>query len=244
MTCIEQRLYDTALEMSFDFERILGITVKAMFYHFHRSTFKNKSVTPYAIVITDDSDNKHTFMYKDILTTLRYIPSYSLQKNISTELGYVNIKNAVTVVASGSSFAATLKTYYKSYVDEFERMNSQPIGPEVIAPLLKILKQSKITFSEDDKWIHLDNLDVHISKDTSVPSNRYPAVVIPEKVKYFDDIMCIGRFVKYDCKNTVPRDDICLAILDLCPECNNSLVINYEQDLDCPHCRSTYTFFH
>lgn len=242
MTCVETRLYETILELSFDFERILDVSVHTMFYHFHRSTFKNKVVTPYAIVITDDSGTKHTLMYKDILSTLKYIPSYSLQKNISTEFGYANLKNVVNVVASGSSFAATLKTYYKSYIDEFERINSRPIGKDILDPLLKLLKQSKIKHSVDDKWIHLETLGIHISKDSSVPTNRYSAVIIPDKIKYFDEIMCIGKFVKYDNKNTAPRDDVCLAILDLCNECGNSLVINYEQDLECPHCQTTYSF--
>ena len=236
---VEFRKYLSILELSFDFERILKEDIKDLYYNFHRDTFNDGTVRPYAIKYVNSAGKKITLLFEDILSTLHYIPAYMLTKPITADFGYVSISNEVKVIPSSSQLALTLTEMYTTSQNQEMMLLTDPIADATIATVRSKLDEFLVTYTEDDNFIHL-NGDVHISKKL-FPSKLANVIIPTNVVEYDDEYICIGYFVIYNGKNVNRRSDITLAIISICNECGTSMIINYEQGTVCPECGTLNT---
>lgn len=233
-TSIEYRKYSTILEILFDFERVLNENLKDLFYNFHRDSYNENTVHPYAIKITNEHNKTKTLLFDDILQTLHYIPSYILPKMIASDFAYVSITNEVKQVPKSSALAITLSEIYATSSMQESIANTEPIDERTVNKVRETLQNFLIEYTEDEQFIHLQG-NVHISKKL-FPS-KLPNVIIPQQpVEYEDEFTCIGYFAIYNNRNVRRRTDINLALITLCSNCGRSIVVNYEQGSECGYC--------
>lgn len=233
-TRVEFRKYSTILELSFDFERLLGEEIKELFYHFHRDAFSDGSVRPYAIKYTNMANKSKTLLFDDILSMLHYIPTYILSKPIATDFAYITMTNELKVVPKSSQLCYSLVDMYNASSNQETLTNTEPIAESTITNIRDNLTAYNIEFTEDDNFLHIPG-DIHISKKL-FPS-KLPNVIIPKMaVDYDDEYACIGYFMIYNGKNVNRRSDINLALITVCSECGTTLVVNYEQGTKCHSC--------
>lgn len=232
---VETRAYATILELAFDLERIYKWPqIPKLFYHFHKSTYKNHTVKPYAIVVEFDKTNKHTLKYEDIVTNLHYLPTFITKKLIKLDIAYVDIENIIREVPSNASFAKQLMNYYETSLSQEAAYGNSIIEPAVIDNMKTVLKSVNMPFYEDNDYIHVMN--VSICKHES-PHSKVKSVIYPAYGEY-DNTMCIGYFVKYNGKNTSFRTDTNLALIDECTTCGSPIILNYELGTVCNTCHT------
>lgn len=230
---VEFRKYMSILELSFDLERILKEDIKELCYNFHRDTFNDGTVRPFAIKYATPT-KKVIMLFEDILSMLGYIPTYILSKPITMDLGFVSLNNEVKVVPMSSQYADSLLKMYTDSRNQETILLTDPISESTINEVRSKLDEFLVEYTEDTNFIHLSD-EVHISK------KLFPAklanVIIPTKVvEYEDEYFCIGYFAVYNNKNVNRRSDITLAIIVACEECGTTIVTNYEQGIVCHKC--------
>lgn len=233
---LDQRLYETILEISFDFERLMNLSVKQLFYHFHCSTFKNNTVKPYAIIFIDSTETKHTLLFKDIHETLNFIPLYSLKKNITTEFAYLDKSNTIRYVNKSSSIYETLRSYFNTSRFYEIQHGSSLIPANVISSVTELLSECGLETEDEKEFVKITNTNFYISKLDSVLPTR-ENIIMPSKVTDYGNLMCIGSFFRYNNKDTSKRSDLNLAIVDTCTECNETNIVNYELGTTCWKCK-------
>lgn len=234
---VETRAYETMLELAFDLERLCKWPrIPKLFYHFHKSTYKNHTVRPYAIVVEFDKTNKHTMKYDDIVGKLHYIPTFMTKKLIKLDIAYVDIENIIREVPSTASFASQLMSYYETSLSQEAISNKSIIDPVIITNLKTILESSGIEYNEDDDYIHIQGMTSICKHDRS--HNDIRSVIYPTKYAEYNDIMCIGHFVKYNGKNTSFRTDTNLALITECNSCHSPIILNYELGSICRTCHA------
>lgn len=232
----DKRLYTTILELSFDIERLLHYKVIGLFYHFHRNSFNDKVVTPYMISFTDNNNQKHNFLFDDIVNDLKYIPTYSIDKNISTELGYIDINNRMFVVNKANSIYKSLIEYYnQSNIQN----NSQPIDKNIIDDIRNILIDSGFNVVDNKDYLIVEQ-NLYITKYTSFNDTNKEYIIRPNNIEEYDGQVCIGQFCKY-CNENINECD--LALINECQKCQTINIINYNKhNQTCRKCKNNIDY--
>lgn len=234
---VETRAYETILELAFDLERLCKWSrISKVFYHFHKSSYKNHTVRPYAIVVELDKTQKHTLKYVDIISALHYLPIFVTKKLIKLDIAYVDIDNTIREVPPNASFATTLMGYYTESVSQEAIYTKSMVDPAIITNLKTVLRSAGITYTEDETYLHLTDT-MAICKTDSLHT-AIDSVIYPDTYAEYNDYMCIGHFVKYNRKNTSFRTDINLALITECTNCGLPIVMNYELGAVCPSCHT------
>ena len=238
---LECREYAKMIELAFDFERALNIDVITnVFFHFHKSTFKNKSVKPYMIKLTMPNETRNLSLMH-IVNALHYIPTYIIERPTSTDFAYVDFSNNIKLLSANSSFMPTLLTYFNESSTFESTLSTNMIDKSIIDPIRELLKSVDITIDEDYNYIHIPNIDVHIMKIDG-KSNNLTNVINPSNIVAYEDIMCIGSFVRFNNKNISKQNDLALALVTYCDQCKTPMIINYESSLICPECKCVVQF--
>lgn len=231
---VEFRKYMSILELSFDFERILKIDVKDLYYNFHRDSFNDGTVRPFAIKYITSNGKKITLLFEDILSLLHYIPTYMLAKPITTDFACVSINNEVKTIPKTSQYAISMAETYATSQNQETMLLTNPISESTIDDVRSKLTEFLVEYTEDDNFIHLLG-DVHISKKL-FPTKLANVIIPTNVVEYEDEYVCVGYFAVYNNKNVNRRSDITLAIISVCIECGTSIVVSYEQGIACHKC--------
>lgn len=230
---VEYRLYETMLELLFDIERLIPNTVvKSIFYHFHKSTFKDHVVKPYAISYNTNTDaNKTILLYDDILNIFGYIPTYYTRSNIKADLAYVDINNTLNVVPKNMQLAVSLMELFTKSSDQESARNLSKIPDKIINTVLVAI--GDMNPREDNDFIHVGNFKIAKKLTPRMTDN----LIIPTDIDVYDDcFQCIGYFSIYNNKNVSNRRDVNLALLTACSSCGKTIIVNYEQGSACHHC--------
>lgn len=232
---IETRIYETTLEIVFDFENALKTKITKIYYHFHKQSIKDKLTTPYLIVI-DNGTNKQKFTYKDILLLLKFIPVLKINVSVKEDFNYVDINNKIIIAPKRGSIQGQLIEYYDEYLSMIQMNNANKIDNTIIESFCNIINEV-FEISFDKNFVHINELDYHISRKYICNYSKYKNIIMPGNMKEFDDgSIYIGSFIKFDNKICDAEDDISLALIVCCDRCGEINIINYNKKCKCHKC--------
>lgn len=240
MTVIESRIYCTLLELCFDIERLMNIKiVKTLQFHYHCSTFHDKTIKPYVLIFTDNENKSYTKTAADIYKSFGYLPLYSTSKIVGKELGCVEMNGPFKQVTNKNKQYETFKKLYSEYLAFERKQGYGVINKEVIENVKAELDCASFECEETDEYIYVTNFDTCILKIEG-ECDEYRNVVYPmSPITFNDEYICIGYFYRYNDEFMTKNEDLCLALITVCDSCNEPMLVNYNATTVCPNCSNS-----
>lgn len=238
-------VFETTLEIAFEFETALDIKIKTLFFHFNRSTISDHLARPYLIVFNDVEGNKYRYTLKDIIDNIGYIPIYRLTSSPQTEYSIIDINNKLIPVSPSDKNYATLKSLDEESTAYETSIGLNSIDASVTDMVCSLLDEYEIPYTSDDTKLTL--YDSSASYHPVVPfSNRNMTetgfCIIPSPHEFIDH-SSIGRFSQFDGSEVTQPVDYHLALIDECPKCEKCIICDWCSftGTPCPYCDAIIT---
>ena len=234
------KIYETTLELLFEFENVIGSECKNIVMHFNRNSNHNGLVTPYYVVIFDSDNVKHTFNMQQFVELLQHIPRYKLSELAITEFNMIKTDNKLQSINPMDKIVSILRPIYdESFIFE-TRTITVDVDDELIELIMDILAKNDIDIDWNDDQIIIYNksasYQIIIPKRHAIDIST-PYCVIPSPHEFINTTS-IGIFnyykgihVKQSCENH-------LAIIKSCINCHKNIIVNWQEfsTIKCPYC--------
>lgn len=234
------KIYETTLELLFEFENILNVECKSIVMHFNRASNNNGIVTPYYIVIFDSNNTKYTFNMEQFVELLQHIPRYKLSEISITEFNLIRTDNRLCSINPTDKVLSILRPIYDESFTYESRMTNVDISDELIDKLIDILVKHNIDIDWNDEQIIIYNqsasyhivIPKHHTIDTST------SYCITPSPHDFGNTVSIGIFNYYKGNHVKQSCENHLALIKSCIGCHKNIIVNWQEfgTINCPYC--------